>query len=182
MELLREAAAQLQASLAFNRGDTDPMVALGEVHLAAADLHWATLRWACSHSPHEWRHPGGCRTPKGLHSDNSAGASPSCLAAGEETSWSTLCRQGGSAGDAQTPDSSGSISASQALALHEQAEQQGFRAALAVDTGCTNAWLGIAESRLTLGRMAGASGQLRCSQTSMSSSPLVPSAQWPSTH
>ena len=39
--------------------------------------------------------------------------------------------------------------------LHQQAMQQGFQAALAVDWSSTNAWLGIAESELTLGRMAG---------------------------
>lgn len=42
-----------------------------------------------------------------------------------------------------------------AEALHQQAVQQGFQAALAVDRNNTNAWLGIAESELTLGRMAG---------------------------
>ena len=44
---------------------------------------------------------------------------------------------------------------SAAVDLHQQAMQQGFQAALAVDQSNTNAWLGIAESELTLGRMAG---------------------------
>ena len=48
-----------------------------------------------------------------------------------------------------------SSSCQEALALHEQAEQQGFRAALSIDAESTDAWLGIAESRLTLGRSAG---------------------------
>lgn len=39
--------------------------------------------------------------------------------------------------------------------LHQQAVQQGFRPALAVDRTSANAWLGLAESELTLGRMAG---------------------------
>ena len=42
-----------------------------------------------------------------------------------------------------------------AVDLHQQALQQGFQAALAVDRTDVNAWLGVAESELTLGRMAG---------------------------
>ena len=41
LQLLQEAARQLRAALKFHRGDAEPMVALGEVLLAAADLHWA---------------------------------------------------------------------------------------------------------------------------------------------